>query len=116
MTALNVEEVANGIVVIRCSGILDMNHNADRLLREKVYAHLDRGSRFFLVNLENATDADSSFIGELVSVYTSVKNLGGKFKLLKLSQKIRDILSITQLISVFEVFEDREKALRSFQE
>ena len=57
---------------------------------------------------------DSSGMGELISAYTSVTNRGGKLKLLNLPTSIQDVLGITQLITVFDVFDDEEEALASF--
>ncbi|MEJ7711404.1 MAG: STAS domain-containing protein [Pyrinomonadaceae bacterium] len=58
---------------------------------------------------------DSSGIGELVSSFTSVNKEGGQLKLLKLTQKIQDLLAITKLLTVFDVFDDEESALNSFK-
>jgi anti-sigma B factor antagonist len=57
---------------------------------------------------------DSSGVGELVSTYTTVTNRGGKLKLLNLPSKVSDILQITQLITVFEVYDDEKEAVASF--
>ena len=56
---------------------------------------------------------DSSGIGELVSRYTTTKNQGGQLKLLKLPKKIKDLLMITKLLTVFEIYEDEESAMSS---
>ena len=72
------------------------------------------GANNILVNLGNVTTIDSSGIGELVSAYTTVTNRGGKLKLLRLPPKVEDILQITQLMTVFEVFDDEAEALDSF--
>ena len=86
----------------------------DVAMREAVHAALDRGSRNLLINMSKVSTIDSSGIGELVSTYTSVKNRGGKLKLLHLPAKVSDILQITQLISVFETYDDEDEAVRSF--
>jgi anti-sigma B factor antagonist len=57
---------------------------------------------------------DSSGIGELVSGFTAVKNRGGDLKLLHLTKKVRDLLQITKLYTVFDVFSDEQTALRTF--
>ncbi|MGB3562836.1 MAG: STAS domain-containing protein, partial [Thermoanaerobaculia bacterium] len=66
-------------------------------------------------NLGNVTTIDSSGIGELVSAYTTVTNRGGKLKLANLPPKVQDILQITQLVTVFDIFSDEEEALASFE-
>ena len=67
-----------------------------------------------LLNTAGVTTIDSSGIGELVSGYTTITNRGGKLKLLNLPPKLEDILQVTQLITVFDVFEDEAAALASF--
>lgn len=68
-----------------------------------------------MIDLHGATTIDSSGIGELVATFTTVKNRGGALKLLNLPPKVNDILQITQLITVFDVFDDEVDALMSFQ-
>lgn len=86
----------------------------DVMLRETVIETIEQGSVQILVDLSQVTTMDSSGIGELVSAYTTVSNRGGKLKLLHLPPKVADILQITQLITVFEVFDDEDEAISSF--
>lgn len=86
----------------------------DVALREAVQEALDAGSKKILVNLKDVSTIDSSGIGELVSAYTSVTNRGGKLALLNLPPKVQDILQITQLVTVFDVFEEEAEAIASF--
>jgi anti-sigma B factor antagonist len=67
-----------------------------------------------LLNLADVTYIDSSGIGELVSGFTTVTNQGGAFKLLNLTKRVEDLLQITKLYTVFEVFDDEAAAIRSF--
>ena len=67
-----------------------------------------------LINLGQVTTIDSSGVGELVSAFTTATNRGGKLKLVNLPPKVNDILQITQLITVFEVFESEDEAIKSF--
>ncbi len=87
----------------------------DVALREAVSKALQAGARNVLVNLGGVSTIDSSGIGELVSAYTTVSNRGGRLKLCNLPPKVTDILQITQLISVFEVYENEVKAIKSFE-
>lgn len=86
----------------------------DVALRDSVVEALKSGSEKILINLSEVSTIDSSGIGELVAAYTTVKNRGGKLKLVNLSPKVADILQITQLISVFEIEDSEEAALSSF--
>lgn len=84
-------------------------------LRDAVSRLLDAGRNRIILNLGGVTYVDSSGIGELVSRYTTTKNTGGKLKLLNLPKKIKDLLMITKLLTVFEIYEDEQTALESFQ-
>lgn len=84
-------------------------------LRDAVGHLLDAGRNKIILNLSGVTYMDSSGIGELVSRYTTTKNAGGRLKLLSLPKKIKDLLMITKLLTVFEIHEDEQAALDSFQ-
>lgn len=86
----------------------------DVALREAVQEALDAGAKKILINLTNVSTVDSSGIGEMVSAYTTVTNRGGQLKLVGLPPKVQDILQITQLITVFDVFESEDEAIDSF--
>jgi anti-sigma B factor antagonist len=68
-----------------------------------------------LLNLAEVSYIDSSGIGELVSGFTTVSNAGGSLKLLNLTKRIQDLLQITKLYTIFEVFDDEAAALATFQ-
>ena len=74
-----------------------------------------KGQKNILVNLADITYIDSSGIGEMVSGFTTVANAGGKLKLLSLTKRIQDLLQITKLYTVFEVYDDEAAGLASFQ-
>ena len=87
----------------------------DVAIRDAVQVALGSGARDILLALKNVTTIDSAGVGELVSAYTSVAHLGGKLKLVGLPPKVNDILQITQLITVFEVYDDERSAVDSFK-
>lgn len=84
------------------------------LLRSTIRELLEGQRLRILVNLGDINYIDSSGIGELVSAYTAVKNRGGELKLLHLTKKVRDLLQITKLYTVFDVHSDEVTALSSF--
>jgi anti-sigma B factor antagonist len=86
----------------------------DVKLRELINDALDAGKTNILLDLGDVTAIDSSAIGEMVACYTTVTKRGGRLKLMHLSPKINDILQVTQLITVFDVFDDEREALGSF--
>ncbi|GAB4237918.1 MAG: STAS domain-containing protein [Acidobacteriota bacterium] len=83
-------------------------------LRKHVRDLLQAGRKKILLNLGDVSYVDSSGIGELVSAYTTVTNAGGQLKLLNLTKKLRELLAITKLLTVFETFDDEAKAVASF--
>lgn len=102
-----------GVTVISPKGKVTIGVG-DVALRTAVIEALTAGARNLLIDLQGVSTMDSSGIGELVSAYTTVMNRGGRLKLMSLPAKIADILHITQLISVFETFEDEAEAIASF--
>jgi anti-sigma B factor antagonist len=68
-----------------------------------------------VLNLREVNFIDSGGLGTLVSLYTTARNAGGAMKLARLSQRVGDLLQITKLLTIFEVFDDEEEAARSFQ-
>ncbi len=102
-----------GVTIIAPSGKITIGVG-DVALREAVREALDRGARQMLIDLAGVTTIDSSGIGELVSAYTTVTHRGGKLKLFNMPPKVNDILQITQLITVFDVFADEHEAVQSF--
>ena len=102
-----------GVTILEPKGKITIGVG-DVALRDAVNEALEAGARNILVNLAGVSTIDSSGIGELVSAYTTVTNRGGKLKLSSLPSKVSDILQITQLITVFEVFDTEREALESF--
>ena len=82
----------------------------------KAYCHSNATFSCQAAALADVSTIDSSGIGELVSAYTSVTNRGGALRLLHLPPKVQDILQITQLVTVFDVLDDEEEAVASFEE
>ncbi len=87
----------------------------DVALREAVQEALAAGARNILVNLGDVSTIDSSGIGELVAAFTTVTNRGGKLRVYNIPPKVSDILHITQLVTVLDIFEDEDEAVASFQ-
>ena len=83
-------------------------------MRKTVRGLLDDKRTLIVLNLADVDYIDSSGIGELVSAYTTVKGRGGELKLLHLTKKVHDLLQLTKLFTVFEVYSDETSALRSF--
>jgi anti-sigma B factor antagonist len=103
----------DGVTILEPKGKITIGLG-DVALRNAVHEVVGGGSKQILIDLSGVTTMDSSGVGELVSTFTTVTNRGGKLKLLHLPPKIQDIMQVTQLITVFEVFDDEDEAVRSF--
>ena len=101
------------IRVISLSGKITIG-SGDVKIRELIDSALAEGKKHILFDLAGVTSIDSSGIGELVACYTTVAKQDGQLKLLRMSPKINDIMQVTQLITVFDVFDDEREALASF--
>ncbi len=103
----------DGIVILDLSGRITLGEGSVTV-RDAIRDLLSKGEKFILLNLGDVSYMDSSGLGELVSAYTSVKNAGGELKLLNLTKKVRDLLQITKLYTVFDVKDDEASAVASF--
>lgn len=101
-------------MVVDCSGRLVFGEESASL-RDTV-KKLVAQSPNIVLNLHEVNHIDSGGLGTLVSLYTTARNAGGAVKLARLSQRVGDLLQITKLLTIFEVFDDEEKAAKSFKE
>ncbi len=85
------------------------------MLRQRIQRMLEAGDRKFLLSLADVDYIDSSGLGELVSSFTTVKNREGALKLLGLTRRVQDLMQITKLLTVFDVYDDEAEALKSFR-
>lgn len=109
---LSTRQVGN-VSVIDVAGRITLGEGS-AALRETLREMVAKNQNKILLNLADVTYIDSSGIGELVSGYTTVTNTGGQLKLLNLNKRVKDLLQITKLYTVFEVKEDEADAIRSF--
>jgi anti-sigma B factor antagonist len=102
-----------GVTVLDLGGKITLGEGSVAL-RDAVREAVAAGSKKILMNLADVNYIDSAGLGELVAAYTSVKNAGGELKLLSLSKKVKDLLVITKLLTVFDVKDNEKDALASF--
>ena len=101
-------------VVVDMSGRLTIGEPV-LLLRETVRVLVNDGARDFVLNLADVSYIDSSGLGELVSLFTTVRNKQGDVKLLHLTAKAKDLLQMTKLLTVFDTYDDESKAVASLK-
>jgi anti-sigma B factor antagonist len=108
------ERVVGDVTILDLKGKLTLGEG-DTLLKDKVNSLILEGQKKLVMNLEGVPYIDSAGLGEIVRTYTTVSRQGGKLKLLHLTKRIQDLLSITKLLTVFETYETEEDAVRSFE-
>ena len=115
MAELNISERQVGdVTLLDMSGKITIGEGSVAL-RTAIRRLLEEGKKKILLNLAGVGYIDSSGIGELVSSYTAINNAQGQLKLLSLTEKLRDLLAITKLLTVFDTYESEEEALSSFK-
>ncbi|MBN2370198.1 MAG: STAS domain-containing protein [Vicinamibacteria bacterium] len=107
------ERQIEDVHVLDVSGKIQIGES-DEALREAVAKLVDSGKTKILLNLADVPYVDSAGLGEIVRCYTMVLRKGGRLKLVNLTKKIRDLLAITKLLTVFETFESENEAVKSF--
>jgi len=102
------------ITIVDLSGQIKLG-DGTQVLRDIVKDLLSKGEKKILLNLADVSYIDSSGIGTLVGAFTSVRNQGGEMKLLLLTKKVKDVLAITKLLTVFDVKDDEAAAIAAFK-
>lgn len=104
----------DGVAVLELNGSITMG-SGDVTMRDLIKDLLKKGQKQILIDLGGVSFMDSTGLGELVAAFTSARHEKADLKLVNLTKKIHDLLSITQLATVFEYYEDLDEALRSFR-
>lgn len=107
------QRAVSDVIVLDLKGKITLGEG-DELLKDKVNSLLNQGYKKVVLNLAGVPYIDSAGLGEIVRTYTTVSRQGGSLKLLNLTKRITDLLSITKLLTVFETFESEGDAVRSF--
>lgn len=101
------------VFVLHLQGPITLGQATERL-RNLILSALDNGKKNILLNMAEVFYIDSSGLGELVAAYTTATRRGGKLKLMKLTQRVQDVVQLTKVYRVFEVYNDEDTAVRSF--
>jgi anti-sigma B factor antagonist len=107
------QRAVGDVVVLDLKGRVTMGEG-DELLKDKINSLVNQGHRKIVLNLAQVPYIDSAGLGEIVRTYTTVSRQGGSLKLLNLTKRITDLLSITKLLTVFETFDSENDAVGSF--
>ena len=102
------------VAIVDLHGKITLGENTG-ILRDELRSLLSQGNKHIVLNLKDVSYVDSAGLGELVGAYTTATNQGGAVKLLHLQGKMKDLMQITKLHTVFPAFEDEQKAVSSFE-
>ena len=114
MTLSVASREVEGITVLSCDGRIDFGDDAGNL-RTAVKAALLPGAARIIIDLEHATHIDSGGLGVMVSLFCSARSAGSDIKLANLGPRLKGVLQITKLMTVFDVYETVEQALEAFR-
>jgi anti-sigma B factor antagonist len=106
--------VQEGVAVVDCDGRIIFGEESASL-RDAVKDLIARNKQIVL-NLGGVNYIDSGGLGTLVSLYTTARNAGGSLRLASLTQRVGDLLQVTKLLTVFEVFDSVDEAVKSFSQ
>jgi anti-sigma B factor antagonist len=104
----------DGVTVLDLSGRITLGEGSVQL-RDAIRDSIGKGQKKILLDLGDVNYIDSSGLGELVSAYTSAKNQGATVNLLKLTKKVHDLLQLTKLYTVFDIYDDEASAIASYK-
>ena len=107
------ERVVGSVSVLDLNGKLVLG-DGDGLLKDKVHSLVFQGRKQIIINLGGVSYMDSSGLGALVAISVTAANNGGHIRLVNLTKRVQDLLSITKLLTVFDCFDNEAEAIRSF--
>jgi anti-sigma B factor antagonist len=107
------ERVVGNVTILDLKGKVTLGEG-DEVLKDKINSLIHQDRKQILLNLASVPYIDSAGLGEIVRTYTTVSRQGGQLKLVNLTKRITDLLSITKLLTVFETFESEPEALKSY--
>jgi anti-sigma B factor antagonist len=103
-----------GVTVLDLGGKITLGEGSVQL-RDAVRGLIAKGTKNILLNLAEINYIDSSGLGELVGAFTNARNQAANLKLLKLTRKVHDLLQLTKLYTVFDIYDDEASAIASFK-
>jgi anti-sigma B factor antagonist len=108
------ERTIGDVTIVDVSGKITLGDGGDVVLKDKMRSLIQQGNKKVLLNLGDVSYVDSAGLGEIVQSYATVTKNGGSLKLLNVTKRIKDLLSITKLLTVFECHDNEAQAVTSF--
>ena len=109
------QRIAGSVAIITVNGDITLNKGGDVILKDKVQSLIQQGQTNILIDLGAVSYVDSAGLGQLVQVYATTRHLEGQLKLLRVTKRLKDLLVLTKLLTVFECYDDEADAVASFK-
>ena len=108
------ERSVGEVMIVDVSGKITLGDGGDAILKDKMQSLMQQGKKHVLLNLGEVSYVDSAGLGEIVQAYATMNKGGGALKLLNTTKRIKDLLAITKLLTVFECHDNEAEAVSSF--
>jgi anti-sigma B factor antagonist len=108
------ERSVGEVMIVDVSGKITLGDGGDAILKDKMQSLMQQGKKHVLLNLGDVSYVDSAGLGEIVQAYATMSKGGGALKLLNTTKRIKDLLAITKLLTVFECHDNEAEAIKSF--
>jgi anti-sigma B factor antagonist len=108
------QRMTGDVAVIQVLGDITLGKGGDVILKDKIQSLLQQGYRKLLLDMGSVSYVDSAGLGQLVQVYATTSHLGGSLKLLNLTKRLKDLLVLTKLLTVFDTYDSEGEAVASF--
>ncbi len=112
---MQIEEKMNGeVMVIKVTGDITLNQGGDVMLKDKVQSLLQQGQHKLVLDLGGVSYVDSAGLGQLVQIHATAKNKGGSLRLANVTKRLKDLLVVTKLVTIFDSYDSEAEAVSSF--
>jgi anti-sigma B factor antagonist len=108
------EKVSGDVTVITINGDITLNQGGDVLLKDKIQSLLQQGRQKLVLDLGGVSYVDSAGLGQLVQIHATTKGKGGSLRLANVTKRLKDLLVVTKLVTVFDSYDSQAEALKSF--
>ena len=108
------ERMSANVTIVTATGDITLNSGGAVMLKDKVNSLLHQGQKNIVVDLSGVSYVDSAGLGDLVQTYVTTKNRGGSVKLMNVTKRLKNLLVVTKLLTVFDTYDDEAAAIASF--
>jgi anti-sigma B factor antagonist len=113
---MNIDQKVTGdVMVVKINGDITLNQGGDVLLKDKIQSLLQQGHKKLVLDLGGVSYVDSAGLGQLVQIHSTTRSNGGSLRIANVTKKLKDLLVVTKLVTVFDSYDSEAEALASFK-